>query len=54
MTIAERQAIADATENCARLSKELAALLTRLIDAEARLVALEDAATQPQKGGRRA
>ncbi len=49
MTIAERQAIADATESCARLTKELAAVLTRLCDAEERVRLLEEAATQPQK-----
>jgi len=41
MTIAERQAIADATENCRRLSLELADLRTRLAAAEERVAALE-------------
>lgn len=50
MTIAERQQIADATEACRVLTVQLADVLTRLTALDARLTALEDAATTPRKG----
>ncbi len=51
MTFAEREQIAAATEACATLTREMAAVLTRLIEAEARLAQLEEAATSPTKKG---